>query len=241
MGYRGKVELQERARALRAAGWTMPDIAVELGVSRSSVSLWTRDVPVVMGPRRVQTPRPNRLRDARLAEIEALDAAGIARLGVLSEQAFLAAGAALYAGEGAKRDGSVMFANSDPAMVRFFCRWLRRFFAIDEGRLRVGLYLHAGLDLDAAERHWSEVTGIPRVQFTKAYRAVPDSSIRHTKHEHGCARVVYSCTRTHREVMGLVRALLASSAYSGVAQSVEQGTVNPKVVGSSPTPGAKGP
>ncbi len=35
---------QERARALRAEGYTMPEIATELGVSKSSVSLWTRDV-----------------------------------------------------------------------------------------------------------------------------------------------------------------------------------------------------
>ena len=139
-----------------------------------------------------------------------MNGSGIERLGELSAQAFLAAGAALYAGEGAKTDGSVMFANSDPAMIAFFCRWLRRFFDIDERRLRVGLYLHEGLDLDAARSHWSDVTGIPQTQFTKAYRAVPDPSIRHNKHAHGCARVVYSCVHTHRAVMGLVRALLSS-------------------------------
>ncbi len=49
MGYRGKLAAQARARALRAEGWTMPDIGVELGVSRSSVSLWTRDVPFTAG------------------------------------------------------------------------------------------------------------------------------------------------------------------------------------------------
>ena len=36
-----------------------------------------------------------------------MDHAGVACLGVLSDQAFLAAGAALYAGEGAKRDRRV--------------------------------------------------------------------------------------------------------------------------------------
>ena len=43
MGYRGKVEEQERARVLRARNMTLQDIATELGVSRSSVSLWVRD------------------------------------------------------------------------------------------------------------------------------------------------------------------------------------------------------
>ena len=212
MGYRGKLEQRQRARELRAEGWTMPDIAVELGVSRSSVSLWTRDVPVQMGPRRMRGAAlgVTKQQQRRLAEIEKLDAWGRTQLAVLSEEAFLAAGAALYAGEGAKGDGSVVFANSDVQMVQFFCSWLRHFFVIEETRLRVTLYLHEGLDLDAAERVWSEATGVPRAQFNKPYRAVPDAGIRHNKHEFGCASVRYSCSRTHRGVMGLVRALLSS-------------------------------
>ena len=214
MGYRGKVEQRARARRLRAAGWTMPDIAAALGVSRSSVSLWVRDVEVVMGPRRVRAgPRPNRLRDARLAEIEAMDAWGRERLGgPLSEQAFLAAGAALYAGEGAKRDRWVGFTNTDADLVRFFCLWLRAVFDLDESRLRVRLYLHEGLDLEAATAHWAEVTGIPASQFRTPHRAPSAVGIRHNKHEFGCATVSYSCSRTHRAVMGLCRALLTSTA-----------------------------
>ena len=107
------------------------------------------------------------------------------------------------------------FANTDAAMMRFFCAWLRRFFRIDESRLRVRVYLHVGLDLDAAEEHWSVVTGVPRSQFKAPYRAIPNASIRRTKHEFGCAYVDYSCAKTHRAVMGLVRGLLTSTAIPG--------------------------
>jgi hypothetical protein len=108
-----------------------------------------------------------------------------------------------------------MFANTDPTMVRFFCAWLRRFFAVDESRLRVRVYLHEGLDLDAAEQHWSTVTGIPRDQCRAPYRAPADPTRRRSKHEFGCVYVTYSCTRTHRRIMGLVRALLTSGAIPG--------------------------
>jgi hypothetical protein len=100
-------------------------------------------------------------------------------------------------------------------MVRFFCAWLRRYFTVDESRLRVRIYLHRGLDLERAERHWSTLTGIPRRQFRAPYRAVADPSIRRTKHEFGCAYVGYGCSETHRRIMGLVRALLASGAIPG--------------------------
>src|SRR3954452_8536404 len=161
MGYRGKLVEREEARRLRALGHTMPDIAAALGVSRSSVSLWTRDVPVEVGPRRAVRPRrPNALERAKRSEIADLLEEGRSRIGQLSEREFLVAGVALYAGEGSKTDGRVAFTNSDPAMVAFFCAWLRSFFIIDESRLRVSLYLHEGLDLEAAKLFWSELTSI---------------------------------------------------------------------------------
>ena len=172
MGYRGKVAEQEQARRLRADAWTLQDIADELGVAKSSVSLWVRDVEFEPKPRRT-----------------------------------------------ARRRG--------------------RFFEIDEARLRVQLYLHEGLDLEAAIAYWSELTDVPPEQFTKPYRAVPDPSIRRAKHVYGCPSIRYSCSRTHRAVMGLVEALLSYDlTLSGVAQLAERRIVNPLAVGSSPTPGA---
>jgi hypothetical protein len=216
VGYRGKVELQEKARKLRADGRTLVDIATELGVAKSSVSLWVRDVPFeASGRRSAERRRPHPQHVAKLADIAECDRLGRERIGVLSDEAFLAAGAALYAGEGSKTDGKVTFANTNPVMMAFFCAWLRRFFTVDESRLRARVYLHDGLDLDRAEQFWSEATGVPRGQFSRGYRAKVDDSIRRTKHEHGCGYIDYCCSHTHREVMGLVRALLVSGAIPG--------------------------
>jgi hypothetical protein len=216
MGYRGKVKEQERARALLAQNRTLADIAKRLGVSKSSVSLWVRDVPFTPSPRRHGPHRrPHPAHEAKLRQIEELNRSGVDRIGTLSDEAFFVAGIALYAGEGSKTDGEVRFSNSDPRMIRYFCVWFRRFFDVDETRLRGRVYLHQGLDLRATEEFWSTLTNIPTDQFHKPYRAVPDPSIRRNKHEHGCFSVAYGCSRTHREVMGLVRALLSSKALPG--------------------------
>jgi hypothetical protein len=215
MGYRGKVELHEKARLMRAENRTLEGIATTLGVSKSSVSLWVRDIPFEVRQRRRVERRPHRQHVEKLTEMADCDRLGLQRIGELSDDAFLAAGAALYAGEGSKRDGKVSFANTDPSMVAFFCGWLRRYFVIDETRLRVRVYLHEGLDLDAAEEYWSEVTSVPRVQFNRPYRAKADPTIRRAKHVYGCAYVDYHSSRTHREVMGLVRALLSSPVIPG--------------------------
>jgi hypothetical protein len=217
MGYRGKLAEQEQARLLRAQGIPLAEIAARLQVSKSSVSLWVRDVEFTPRPRvdRGRRRAPNALQRRKQAEIDRLLAEGRARIGQLSEREFLMAGVALYAGEGTKGGGSVQFANNDPRVIVFFCGWLRRFFEIDESRLRVRLYLHQGLDLAAATAYWSELTGIPPTQFLKPYRAVPDPSIRRAKHVHGCPSVRYSCSATHRSIMGLVGALVSGAAIPG--------------------------
>jgi transposase len=103
MGYRGKLAEQQQARRLRRTGLPLAEIAARVGVSKSSVSLWVRDVefdaPVVRtvrGRRR----QPNALQRRRQAEIDRLLEEGRARVGRLSEREFLVAGVALYAGGG---------------------------------------------------------------------------------------------------------------------------------------------
>ncbi len=216
MGYRGKVAEREQARLLRARGTTLADIAAQLGVAKSSVSIWVRDVPFTPSKRRTGPHRrPHPAHDRKLREIAECDAEGRRLIGTLSDDAFLAAGVALYAGEGAKRDHAVMFANTDAGMVRLFCAWLRHFFDVDEARVRVRVYLHTGLDLDAAECFWSDITDVPRSQFRRAYRPEAHPTTRTAKHENGCCYVSFSCTKTHRQVMGLIRALLSSEAIPG--------------------------
>jgi hypothetical protein len=228
MGYRGKLAEQERARELRALGWTLTEIAAELAVSKASASSWCRDVVIdesalterrrqrfLEGNRGARRRGPNVLQRRKSEEIERLREEGRSRVGLLTEREFLVAGLMLYAGEGAKRDGAVALANSDPRMVLFHVSWLRRFFAVDESRLRVRVYLHRGLDLDEAERLWADMTQIPRSQFGKAYRAESDSSIRSRKHPLGCASVTYSCSRTHRSIMGMIDALLSFEILPG--------------------------
>jgi hypothetical protein len=63
MGYRGKLGEQQQARRLRRTGLPLAEIAATLGVAKSSVSLWVRDVeftPLPRPPRgRRRAPTPS--------------------------------------------------------------------------------------------------------------------------------------------------------------------------------------
>lgn len=218
VGYAGYVEQRARARELRAQAWTLAEIAAELGVARSSVSIWCRDVEFEPKPRsrgNAVNRRPHPQHLSKLAEIERLQDEAMARIGNLSDRDLLIAGTALYAGEGTKSGSTVGFANTDPDMVRLFLRFLRTFFPIDEQRLRLRLYLHDGLDLDEANRFWSDVTGIPVGQFGVPYRAVPDTTIRSQKHPMGCPSVRYNSVSVLRAILALIDALLSSKRLPG--------------------------
>jgi hypothetical protein len=149
------------------------------------------------------------------AEIERCRLEAVDFIGTVSERDRLMYALALYAGEGGKRDDKILFANNDPDLVRVFLGWLRRQFEIDESRLRMRLYLHADLDLEAALRFWSDATQIPGSQFQKPYRAVADNSIRSNRHVNGCAGVVYSSKLVHRRVMAMIAAVTSSLVNPG--------------------------
>jgi len=217
MGYRGKLAERERARELRAQSWTLVEIARELGVSKGSVSLWVRDVDFVPRPRNRGHPtgpkHPMRVR--KEAEIARCQAEAEAWVGDLTDRELTMFALGLYAGEGSKTEGSVIFANSDPRLVLVFVRWLRCQFDIDESRLRMGMYLHADLDLGAAVAFWSDLTAIPISQFHKPYRAVVDATRRSNRHEMGCVRLVYSDSLVHRRVMAMIAAVTSRIAIPG--------------------------
>jgi hypothetical protein len=52
---------------------------------------------------------------------------------------------------------------------------------------------------------------VPLDRFGKPYRATADAARTAVKHEYGCATVTSACSATHRQVMGLVRALPSAS------------------------------
>jgi transposase len=178
---RAKDDLHARARELREQGLDYEEIAGALGVSKSSVSLWVRDMP-----------RPERLsyeecckrsaegsrvyweaeRPVREARREAVRVAAAGQIGVLSKREVIIAGAVAYWCEGAKnkpyrRQDRVVFINSDPGLVKFFLRFLDE-AGVAPAQLRFRVQIHETADIAGAERFWRGVTGAEPARFHRA-------------------------------------------------------------------------
>ncbi|MGW6736767.1 hypothetical protein [Streptomyces sp. NPDC055013] len=172
-----KDDLKAKARELRLQGWTYDQIEAELGCSRSSVSLWVRDLP-----------RPERKRshteaaviakkgwEAKLRirdeERQRTKEAAEQAIGILSARELFLVGVGLYWAEGGKdkpydRRENVTFVNSDPGMIRVFLVWLD-LLDVERERLRFTVMVHENADVEDAEKYWADLVGADGSAFNK--------------------------------------------------------------------------
>ncbi|PIS42822.1 MAG: hypothetical protein COT24_01690 [Candidatus Kerfeldbacteria bacterium CG08_land_8_20_14_0_20_40_16] len=77
--------------------------------------------------------------------------------------------AVLFLGEGSKSvKGTVIFGNSDPAIIQLFLGLLRKCYKIDESKFRCTVQCRADQDTVKLEQYWSKITRISLNQFYKA-------------------------------------------------------------------------
>ncbi|WP_338931485.1 hypothetical protein WEB32_14030 [Streptomyces netropsis] len=163
-----KTDMKARARELRRAGKTYDEIVAELGVSKSSVSLWVRDLPkperkVAEHCRMMAEARWEPIRKARDLERQQTKDIATQEIGRLSDRELLLIGVGLYWVEGTKSkthrpSERATFVNSDPDMISLYLAWLR-VLGVDEERLRFHVMIHESADVTGAEHFWAAHVG----------------------------------------------------------------------------------
>jgi transposase-like protein len=174
-----KTRERELARALRKnEGRSIREIAAFVGVSRSSVSLWVRDIELTDDQHAAlfaRNPAYNGQRvgaQAKVAKYRAIreqhqrDGRPLARNG----DPLFAAGCMLYWAEGSKRRNSAMMSNSDPELLRFFVRFLRRYFGVPDEQFSVYCNLFADHlpRQREVEQFWLDTLDLPQSCMRKS-------------------------------------------------------------------------
>lgn len=166
-----KDDLRARAREMRLRGMTYDRIQLELGCSKSSISLWVRDLP--------KPDRPPRTREEasaiakrgweatlRQREIERqrTKLAAAREVGKLTDRELFLVGVGLYWSEGSKSKPHnpterATFINSDPDMIQLYLAWLS-LLGVEPERLRYRVMIHESAQVAEAERYWAELIGV---------------------------------------------------------------------------------
>lgn len=217
MGYAGKLDLKLKARSLRKKGLSIGKIQERLRVSRSSASIWVRDIKLTKKQleKLYLNKRTGALRGCIIAAMnkikkkerltKRLMQEGKREVGRLSKRDKFIAGIAMYFAEGNKGDGSVKFSNTDPLAIKFMVDWFRKLCKVPEEKFRCSLYIHDNLDKKKAKEFWSDLINIPLSQFRKSYIVKNNPNrLRKIKHKYGVLRVTISDVNLHRKIMGWI-------------------------------------
>lgn len=248
--------LRAAARELRLQGYDYEEIAAQLGVAKSSVSLWVRDMPVpprlsyeecrkrsAEGSRRYWDAE----RKTREAQHASERAAAATEIGELTDREILIAGALTYWCEGSKnkphrRDDRVVFINSDPQLITFFLRFLDT-AGVAQDDLILRVYIHENADAEAAQQFWLRLTGAQPGQFRRpVLKRHNPKTVRKNVGEgyYGCLRIdVRRSGELYRKIEGWTSAAVGApvhrrTAWAGmVGRAVVHGTRTSVTLGSN--------
>lgn len=210
-----KDNIIKKATDLRKNGFSFREIGERLEISKSTASLWLRNIELseiakerihklgVDGRIRGNSSVKNRI---AIEDGKILTSAkkSINQCDFLKKDLKIVC-ALLYWCEGGKTEKSQLtFINSDPKLVKYFVDTFRRAFDVDESKFRALIHLHDYHDVNEQILFWSEITKIPRLQFTKPYNK-PNTGKRKKDDYQGCVSIRYYGRQIRQEIMFLIK------------------------------------
>lgn len=176
-----KSKERNKAIILRKGGKSIKDIAKKIKVSKSTVSLWCRDIELTpvqvkkLHEKMVKGSYRGRMKGARgqyekrLERIRTSEVDGIKKIGKMSERDLLIAMGALYWGEGSKKKRELRLNNTDPEMIKFVIKIFRKIWKVPKDQFSLSVMInkiHRKRE-EELKGYWSNITKIPENQFTK--------------------------------------------------------------------------
>jgi len=217
-----KLAQKEKAIELRKKGHSLKEISEVLGVAKSSVSTWVRDVALskaakyillskikngrFVSAERKKTKTSNLNKSLQNSAIEEIADINISYQfkKILCTLLFWCEGNKNY------RDG-IVFTNSDPKLSRLFIDLFSDTFHIDRNKFSIKLHLHEYHSFKKQRKFWSEALGISPKQFKRPYLK-PHTGKRIRDDYPGCASIRYYDNILGRKMLYLAQAFINKGA-----------------------------
>ena len=184
-----KARERKFARKLRRSGQSVRAIARQTGCSKSSISLWVRDIPLTAKQiaklksnqdkaRAKAANHPNSLKQ-KWAKIRnnIIEKSSREIPKNFSNTNLKILGAALYWAEGYNASRNhFLFANSNPGMIKVMMKFLENICHVPREKIKARVNIHPHLDIKKAEHFWLSITGIPKYNFNKPLISISKAS-----------------------------------------------------------------
>ena len=182
---------KSQAVSLRKLGQSYNEISKKLGVAKSTLSYWLKDIPESLEAKTSNINRSkeiwsknitdfNKKRSREYQQQTAKETEGYAKqVGELSKQDLFMLGIGLYLAEGSKREKfKVRFTNSDPEIIKIIMRFFLESCEVKESDIKARIHLHNPENYDNSLEFWSKLTSISKENFWQPQFVVSKSSQR---------------------------------------------------------------
>ena len=170
-------QLKLKATELRKKGLSYDEIKKQVPVSKGSLSLWLKTVPLTTEQREhFYTKRILNLamgassqKERRKREIAKIVKEAENEIPLpISFETYRFIGAALYWAEGSKTKNFEV-TNSDPNFILFMVKWFEKVLGVFPSRLNASLNIYPQQNDQDLKQFWSQLTDIPIENFGKTF------------------------------------------------------------------------
>jgi transposase len=222
-----KFEKRLEAIKLRKRGFSIIEIAKKLEVSKSTSSVWCRDIELnkkqkdslynkmVEAGHKGRLIGANKNKESRLKEIEYYDLLAVETISNLNKKERLILLSALYWAEGLKNNGSFTFTNSDPVMIKLVSKILIDDFNLTKEDLmpRLSINIIHKHRIDDVLKFWSNLLELPIDYFGKPYFSSAKQKKVYDNHDRYFGVLILKIkngTKYRYKVLSLIKAIINS-------------------------------
>ena len=217
------LSLKEKTVYYRKRGYSYNMISQKLGLSKSTLSDWLKEIPYKPNNEVIERIGLARIKSAnfkhkqRIVDIVAMKKLAKKDIGKLTKRDLWLLGIGIYLGEGSKLHEQIRVVNSDPKIIKTTMRWFREICGLCNKNFSPGVHTYPDNNVDETIKYWSKIIGIPKKQFIKTQidRRNNKSGKRKTKLPYGTLHLrIKSCGKKefgvslHRRIMGWLEVVL---------------------------------
>ena len=214
---------KEEAFFLRKKGYSYNMITDRLGISKSTLSYWFKEIPFIPNKQVIERIKRGPFKSGqirhnqRVADIAKIKKLAKKELGMITRRDLWMLGLGLYIGEGSKAYETAQIINSDPAIIRLAIKWFNDICGIKDDHITIAMHLYPDNDKKECGNYWKKITGLSTKQFRKTIvdRRINKSSNKKRKLPFGTVRLSIISNgnsnfgvKLHRRIMGWIEGSL---------------------------------
>jgi len=222
-----KSKERQECRELRKEGESLRHIARLVGVAKSSVSRWVKDIELTeeqnknLYKKRYKNLRKKEKKEKKEKQIghnvwsstrrnARREMQRIGREKFLNENKEYAFGCALFWAEGSKDRNSTILTNTDGDMIVFFIKFLRKYFAVPNEKITLKLQYYDNEDLTVGEilDYWCKMLDVNLENFGKPTNRNKYYSNKKIKYPYGILAIQVNDTNITQQLYGSIKEMI---------------------------------